>query len=359
LPFAACPAAGRDEGGVCGAPGGAGRQAGVRGRRRHRSLLRRLQARWEGCRRAAQASDFTAWRAEPGPEGVHGGQPRSRSTNAESESGSRGWRHVPSVYAGPCLALPYHTAARRDIAPELERLKLKAVARCRDHLMDRIYDMRRPKTNLQARQAGSRGPLLCAAAAAARGSQPGLVCAAGGLRAGGSACMQSRGGVHPGPILDPASAAADQAERAAQVSLPGCLPAPPRPRHLCRGGAWGAAACRPRRCHTPHPSDAYAPPMRPHFATLPCHPGLRPTLRPTLCLPLCAPRCELRTWRRWGERCWTCSEPTGPPWKGWRCGGPCLAHALLVVEVLLKERRAGWADGIGGISRAHALGAVG
>jgi hypothetical protein len=50
------------------------------------------------------------------------------------------------------LALPYHTAARRDIAPELERLKLKAVARCRDHLMDRIYDMRRPKTNLQIKQ---------------------------------------------------------------------------------------------------------------------------------------------------------------------------------------------------------------
>ena len=35
------------------------------------------------------------------------------------------------------------------MAPELERLKVKAVARSRDFLMDRIYDMRRPKTNLQ------------------------------------------------------------------------------------------------------------------------------------------------------------------------------------------------------------------
>lgn len=41
------------------------------------------------------------------------------------------------------------TVTCRDVAPELERLKLKAVARCREHLMQRIYDMRRPKTNLQ------------------------------------------------------------------------------------------------------------------------------------------------------------------------------------------------------------------
>ncbi|EFN54603.1 hypothetical protein CHLNCDRAFT_35889 [Chlorella variabilis] len=39
-----------------------------------------------------------------------------------------------------------------DVAPELERLKVKAVARCRDFLMDRIYDMRRPKTNLPVKQ---------------------------------------------------------------------------------------------------------------------------------------------------------------------------------------------------------------
>lgn len=52
----------------------------------------------------------------------------------------------------PCPAVRRRVAACRDIAPELERLKLKAVARCRDHLMDRIYDMRRPKTNLQARR---------------------------------------------------------------------------------------------------------------------------------------------------------------------------------------------------------------
>lgn len=44
------------------------------------------------------------------------------------------------------------SAAYRDVAPELERLKVKGVARCRDFLMDRIYDMRKPKTNLQIKQ---------------------------------------------------------------------------------------------------------------------------------------------------------------------------------------------------------------
>ncbi|PRW32567.1 vacuolar sorting-associated 52 A isoform A [Chlorella sorokiniana] len=44
------------------------------------------------------------------------------------------------------------SAAFRDVAPELERLKVKAVQRCRDHLMERIYDMRKPKTNLQIKQ---------------------------------------------------------------------------------------------------------------------------------------------------------------------------------------------------------------
>lgn len=41
-----------------------------------------------------------------------------------------------------------------DVAPELERLKVKGVARSRDFLMDRIYDMRKPKTNLQASRPG-------------------------------------------------------------------------------------------------------------------------------------------------------------------------------------------------------------
>ncbi|KAL4421397.1 hypothetical protein ABPG75_010688 [Micractinium tetrahymenae] len=44
------------------------------------------------------------------------------------------------------------SAAYRDVAPELERLKVKGVARSRDFLMDRIYDMRKPKTNLQIKQ---------------------------------------------------------------------------------------------------------------------------------------------------------------------------------------------------------------
>eukprot|EP00887_Chlorella_sp_A99_P005859 scaffold1.g5859.t1 len=45
------------------------------------------------------------------------------------------------------------SAAYRDIAPELERLKARAVGKARDFLMERIYEMRRPKTSMQAKQA--------------------------------------------------------------------------------------------------------------------------------------------------------------------------------------------------------------
>lgn len=60
--------------------------------------------------------------------------------------------HVPHQALCPHLRCATSSCAPhvpcRDVAPELERLKVKAVARCRDFLMDRIYDMRRPKTNL-------------------------------------------------------------------------------------------------------------------------------------------------------------------------------------------------------------------
>ena len=45
------------------------------------------------------------------------------------------------------------SAAYRDVAPELERLRLAAVARCRDLLMEQIFGLRRPRAHIQAKQA--------------------------------------------------------------------------------------------------------------------------------------------------------------------------------------------------------------
>lgn len=52
----------------------------------------------------------------------------------------------PHTHGPPATTSP---PTFRDVAPELERLKVKAIARCRDFLMDRIYDFRKPKTNVQ------------------------------------------------------------------------------------------------------------------------------------------------------------------------------------------------------------------
>jgi len=38
------------------------------------------------------------------------------------------------------------------VAPELERLRVKAVAKAREYLMARIYALRKPKTNIQILQ---------------------------------------------------------------------------------------------------------------------------------------------------------------------------------------------------------------
>lgn len=40
----------------------------------------------------------------------------------------------------------------RDVAPELERLRAKAVGKCYDFLMGRIYALKKPKTNIQILQ---------------------------------------------------------------------------------------------------------------------------------------------------------------------------------------------------------------
>ena len=45
------------------------------------------------------------------------------------------------------------SAAFRDVAPELERLRLAAVTRCRQLLLDQIYALRRPRAHIQAKQA--------------------------------------------------------------------------------------------------------------------------------------------------------------------------------------------------------------
>lgn len=44
------------------------------------------------------------------------------------------------------------SAAHQDVQPELERLRVKAVAKAREYLMARIYALRKPKTNIQILQ---------------------------------------------------------------------------------------------------------------------------------------------------------------------------------------------------------------
>lgn len=45
-----------------------------------------------------------------------------------------------------------NSAAYKDVAPELEKLRVKAVSKSRDYLMQRIYALRKPKTNIQILQ---------------------------------------------------------------------------------------------------------------------------------------------------------------------------------------------------------------
>merc|ERR1719160_1597010 len=42
--------------------------------------------------------------------------------------------------------------ALRDVEPELELLRVKAVSKAREFVAQRIYDLRRPKTNVQIQQ---------------------------------------------------------------------------------------------------------------------------------------------------------------------------------------------------------------
>ena len=44
-----------------------------------------------------------------------------------------------------------NSASYRDVAPELERLRFRAIAKARDFLMAKIYNLRKPKTNIQVR----------------------------------------------------------------------------------------------------------------------------------------------------------------------------------------------------------------
>lgn len=40
-------------------------------------------------------------------------------------------------------------AAKKDVEPELEKLKLRAVAKIREFLLNKVYSLRKPKTNVQ------------------------------------------------------------------------------------------------------------------------------------------------------------------------------------------------------------------
>lgn len=45
-----------------------------------------------------------------------------------------------------------NSAAYRDVAPELERLRIKTIGRCRDLLMERIFALSTARTNIQIKQ---------------------------------------------------------------------------------------------------------------------------------------------------------------------------------------------------------------
>jgi vacuolar protein sorting-associated protein 52 len=39
--------------------------------------------------------------------------------------------------------------ARKDVEPALEKLRIKAVSKVREYLLQKVYTLRRPKTNIQ------------------------------------------------------------------------------------------------------------------------------------------------------------------------------------------------------------------
>lgn len=44
---------------------------------------------------------------------------------------------------------PDEIMAKKDVEPELEKLKVKAVAKIREFLLNKVYSLRKPKTNVQ------------------------------------------------------------------------------------------------------------------------------------------------------------------------------------------------------------------
>ncbi|KAK9786909.1 hypothetical protein WJX73_004682 [Symbiochloris irregularis] len=49
-------------------------------------------------------------------------------------------------------SLARESAALRDVAPELERLRARAALKCREFLIQKVYNLRKPKTNIQILQ---------------------------------------------------------------------------------------------------------------------------------------------------------------------------------------------------------------
>ena len=175
-----------------------------------------------------------------------------------------------------------HSTPPRDVAPELERLKAKALARTRDFLMERVYDMRRPKTNMQIKQnALLRYRYLPAFLAHHAPDIYKEARAAGWLRL---------------LLLLRVAAAAAAAAATGRCSSCSCCCCSCCCCCCCccllREGS--GSECRGRSPGTP--------------------PICLPT--PTPAPPCSSPRCAPRTATRWEARSWTCSGLTGGVWTG-------------------------------------------
>jgi vacuolar protein sorting-associated protein 52 len=75
---------------------------------------------------------------------------RRRSTD---EAGEEGSDQTTTALLQNLGIDPFETAAGRDALPQLETLRYRAVTRCRNHLLQCIEELRRPKTNPQQYQA--------------------------------------------------------------------------------------------------------------------------------------------------------------------------------------------------------------
>lgn len=144
----------------------------------------------------------------------------------------------------------------RDVTPELDRLRIKAITKCRDFLFGRFWDFRRPRTNIQV--GGSM-----------RGWRDGMPCPVdGGVGRSGNrllllllllcVCARWDGMLWFQPRQLSSLVHTDQAAGVAQVQAHGGVSQTPRARHLWRGG-FGMQLGRATQSPTPHAAPQFSP----------------------------------------------------------------------------------------------------